>query len=77
MSNVTIAQAKAQIDAYQAASLALAKGQSYSIEGRSLTRVDAQFIRDQLTYWQRVHNSLTAEAANASTPATYRTPKWA
>ncbi len=76
MSNVTIAQALAQITAWEAASLALAKGQSYSIEGRTLTRNDGQTVRDMLSYWQRVHNSLTAEAAGQTTPVGFRTPKW-
>lgn len=61
----TLAEAQAQVAAYEAASLALASSQAYSIGGRSLTRADLPSILRGLTYWRRVVQGLTAQAAGA------------
>jgi hypothetical protein len=44
--------AQAHLDQWIAADLAVAGGQSYSIGGRSLTRVNASEIRQQIDYWE-------------------------
>ncbi len=49
--NTTTAQTA--LDAWIAADLAVAKGQSYSMNGRSLTLANAQEIREQIHYWER------------------------
>ncbi|WP_439685095.1 Primosomal replication protein PriB/PriC domain protein [Cupriavidus oxalaticus] len=49
---ITAEQAQAQLDLWVAASAAVAKSQSYTIGGRSLTRVDAAEIRAQIDYWE-------------------------
>lgn len=52
MAGITQAQAQAQLDAWLAASTAVALGQSYEIAGRKLTRVNAAEIREQIEYWE-------------------------
>ncbi|KDP84699.1 hypothetical protein CF70_017940 [Cupriavidus sp. SK-3] len=49
---ITVEQAQAALAAWYAASLAVAKSQSYEIEGRKLTRADAAEIRQQITFWE-------------------------
>jgi hypothetical protein len=51
MAGITLAQAQAQLDAWLAASTAVSQGQSYSVAGRSLTRVNAGEINDQIKFW--------------------------
>lgn len=65
---MTATIAQTHLDAWLAADLAVAKGQSYSIQGRSLSRVDAETIKAQIAYWQGVINSLNAEAAGNKSP---------
>jgi hypothetical protein len=55
-----LATAQAHLDAWVAADLAVSTGQSYSIAGRSLSRVDATTIREQIAYWSRIVSQLTA-----------------
>ncbi len=59
MAGITLAQAQSQLDAWLAASLAVASSQSYSIAGRSLSRADARTIADMVTKWQNEVNRLT------------------
>lgn len=70
-----VATATTHLDAWLAADLAVAKGQSYSIQGRSLSRVDAETIKAQIAYWQGIINSLNAEAAGNVSPG-IRIAKW-
>jgi len=55
MAGITLQQAQAQLDAWLAASAAVAQGQSYSITtesgSRSLTRANAQEIMAQIKFW--------------------------
>lgn len=60
MAGITLAQAQAHLDAWLAADLAVAKNQSYSIGGRSLTRANAKEIGANIDRWQRMVNQLTA-----------------
>ena len=50
---LTLSQAQAALDAWIAADLAVAKGQSYSMNGRSLTLANTREIREQIQYWER------------------------
>ncbi len=50
---LTSTQAQIALDAWIAADLAVAKGQSYSMNGRSLTLANAKEIREQIQYWER------------------------
>ena len=65
--SMTVATAQTHLDAWLAADLALATAQSYSLStpggSRTLTRANVQEVRDQIAYWQRVVNDLTARAA--------------
>lgn len=49
---LTKAQAQEHLDAWHAADLALATGQSYSIGNRTLTRENAQEVRNMIAYWE-------------------------
>jgi len=55
MAGITLAAAQTQLDAWIAASAAVAKSQSYTIDTgngqRSLTRADAEQILKQITFW--------------------------
>lgn len=62
MAGVTLAQAEAQLALWLAASEAVSKGQSYSIKDRSLSRVDAGEIREQVEYWNNWVQRLTRAA---------------
>ncbi len=59
MAGITLAQAEAQLALWLAASAAVASGQSYSIKDRSLSRVDASEIRQQIEYWDQWVRQLT------------------
>lgn len=48
-----LSQAQTALDAWLAADLAVAKGQSYSMNGRSLTLANVKEIREQIQYWER------------------------
>lgn len=63
---MTLADAQSQLAAWEAASLAVAKGQRYQIGDRSLQRVDASEIRSMIEFWQRRVNGLQAAAAGRS-----------
>ena len=64
---VTPTHAKAALDAWLAADLAVAKGQSYSMNGRSLTLANSREIREQIQYWER--RVATLESANQNQQA--------
>lgn len=59
MAGITLAQAQAQLDAWLAASTAVAGGQRYTIGSRTLERADVQFITQQIDYWERKVQQLT------------------
>lgn len=60
MAGITLAQAQAQLDAWLAASLAVASGQKYSIGDRALERADLAEINKTIERWQTKVNQLTA-----------------
>lgn len=64
---LTLQQAQTALDAWIAADLAVAKGQSYSMNGRSLTLANTREIREQIQYWER--RVATLESANQNQQA--------
>jgi hypothetical protein len=52
MAGITLATAEAKLELWLAADEAVAKKQSYSIAGRSLTLADVNDIRQNISYWQ-------------------------
>ena len=50
---LTLSQAQDALDAWVATDLTVAKGQSYTMNGRSLTMANVQEIREQILYWER------------------------
>ncbi|MAR56973.1 MAG: hypothetical protein CMM93_07300 [Rickettsiales bacterium] len=50
---LTLSQAQTALDAWIAADLAVAKGQSYTMNGRSLTMANVKEVREQILYWER------------------------
>jgi hypothetical protein len=61
---LTLEQAQTALNAWIAADLAVAKGQSYSMNGRSLTLANTREIREQIQYWERRVASLQATHQN-------------
>jgi hypothetical protein len=51
MAGITLAQAEAKLTLWMAANDAVAGGQEYTIGSRSLSRVDAGEIREQVEFW--------------------------
>lgn len=62
--SITLSQAQTALDAWVAADLAVAKGQSYSMNGRSLTLANVKEIREQIQYWERRIMSLSSSSCN-------------
>ena len=72
---IDLATAQAHLDAWLAADLATAGGQSYSINNRSLTRTDADLIRENISHWQRVVDQLNRTSSGPrATFATFEDP---
>lgn len=51
--SITLSQAQAALDAWIAADIAVAKGKSYSMNGRTLSLAEVKDIREQIQYWER------------------------
>ncbi len=52
MGGLTLAQAEQHLSEWLTADTAVAKGQAYSIGGRTLTRANANEIRENIKFWQ-------------------------
>jgi outer membrane PBP1 activator LpoA protein len=63
MAGITLTQAQAQLDAWLAASLAVAQKQSYRIADRQLTYADAAEVAKNIDHWQRQVTLLTHRSA--------------
>ncbi len=63
------ATAQSHLDRWIAADTATAAGKAYTIGNRQLTRNNAQEIRNQITYWQRIVNQFANYANNESRTA--------
>jgi hypothetical protein len=51
--SITLQTAQDALAAWIKADLSVARGQSYSMNGRSLTLANILEIREQITYWER------------------------
>jgi hypothetical protein len=51
MAGITLAQAEAKLTLWMDANDAVASGQQYTIGSRSLSRVNAEEIREQIQFW--------------------------
>ncbi len=52
MGGVTLVQSEQHLTEWLAADTAVAAGQAYTIGGRSLTRANANEIRENIKFWQ-------------------------
>lgn len=59
MPGITLAQAEAKLTLWMDAEDKVASGQSYSIQGRSLTRADLGMIGERIDRWERKVQRLT------------------
>jgi hypothetical protein len=66
---ISLGEARSQLSAWLTASRAIAAGQSYSIGNRSLTRANAQYIKEQIEFWEGRVNIL---ASGSSGPRAFR-----
>lgn len=53
MPEITLAQAEEHLGDWLKADRAVAKGQSFAIDGQSFTRADAEQIRTNIDYWEK------------------------
>lgn len=74
MAGITLQQAQAALDAWVNADIAVSKGQSYTIAGRSLNRANATEITNKLTYWSRQVERLSS-GGNGGIRARYGVPQ--
>lgn len=55
---VELEEAKESLTAWKKASLALATGKAYQIDGRSITRAHASEVKEMLLFWQNEVNRI-------------------
>jgi hypothetical protein len=60
MAGLTPAQAEQHLSEWLSADSAVAKGQAYSLGGRTFTRADAREIRENIRYWQHMVKQLAS-----------------
>jgi hypothetical protein len=63
MAGITLAQAEAQLALYLAAEAAVLAKQSYSINGRSLTKANLGEIQEGIALWDQRAKALSASSA--------------
>jgi hypothetical protein len=66
MAGITLAQAEAKLALWMEADDKVAKGQSYSIAGRSLSRADAKLIQENIKFWNDQVKKLTEGGMNVT-----------
>lgn len=59
MAGITLAVAQKQLESWIKADEKVSNGQSYSHEGRQLTRADAAVITEKIDYWSEKVNQLS------------------
>jgi len=64
--SITLQTAQYALNAWLKADLAVAKGQSYSMNGRSLSLANVREIREQIHYWERRIAALSSSRHNNS-----------
>lgn len=65
MAGLTLAQAEQHLNEWLSADSAVAKGQAYSLGGRTFTRADAREIRENIRYWQQMVKQLARGGVRA------------
>jgi hypothetical protein len=65
MAGLTLSQAEQHLNEWLSADSAVAKGQAYSLGGRTFTRADAREIRENLRYWQQMVKQLASGGVRA------------
>jgi hypothetical protein len=68
MAGLTAAIAQARLDSWLAADEAVAANQSYTINNRTLTRANAKEIRDNIDFWSKKIEELTARETRRRGP---------
>jgi len=56
--SITLEQAQTALNGWVSADLAISKGQSYSMNGRTITLANIKEVREQIQYWERRINAL-------------------
>lgn len=79
MAGITLEQAQAQLDAWLAASIAVASNQAYEISTgtgtRRLTRANAEHIDRMIKFWEQRVLALTPAAAGGRRRTHYVVPQ--
>ncbi len=75
-----LSTAQGYLDTWLAAQTGLASNASYTLSfpngtTRTVTRIDEQTIRNQITYWHRVVNSIH-ESNQGNVERGFSTPSW-
>lgn len=65
---------EAGLAAWQSADTALAQGQSYTIDGLSITRTDAGYVKNRITFYRR--QLIDLDASEAGGQQGIRVPVW-
>jgi len=64
MAGITLSQAETQLALWLEAETSVATGQAYSIGGRSLTRVNANYIGERIKFWDSMVKRLSGGGVN-------------
>lgn len=64
---INLTTAQAALNAWIAADSAVSKGQSYTMNGRTITLANIKEIREQIQYWERRVVSLSNISASQAT----------
>lgn len=72
MQLITLEEALQHYEAWKSAELALATGQSYSIAGRTLTRVNLGDVKSQMAFWAKKIRELEAVQMGRKVPGSQR-----
>jgi len=67
--SITLQTARDALNAWIKADLSVAKGQSYVMNGRSITLANIREIREQIHYWERRIAALSSSRSNKQTLA--------
>jgi hypothetical protein len=65
MAGLTLGQAEQHLNEWLSADSAVARGQAYSLGGRTFTRADAREIRENIRYWQQMVKQLARGGVRA------------
>lgn len=76
MAGITLEQAQARLDDWVKANEAVANYQSYTLStangGRTVTRVDASKVLEQITFWEQKVNQILRQSQGRARNRIYR-----